>query len=162
MLWCPPLRSFRSNAGLLHHLGPFYNFVLDKLLELIRRAGYDLGALLSQRLPGVRCCQDYCTLGGGRIDNDARCSCRRHEPQPITYLEIRPAGLRHCWKCRQQHGASGASTRQRPQFSALDMGECRWEADRADQGMPADQVVELRRAALVGNMDNVYPGRELE
>ena len=65
------MRSFRSNAGLLHHLGPFYNFVLDKLLELIRRAGYDLGALLGQRLPGVRCCQDYCTLGGEPIDNVA-------------------------------------------------------------------------------------------
>src|SRR3954454_3309822 len=35
-------RSFSSNASFLDHLRPFYDVVLDKLFEFVRRAGHDL------------------------------------------------------------------------------------------------------------------------
>ena len=144
----------------MRDLDPALGFQTHHVAELLRRHGVGFGALIVEKLGELRRGQHFADLALSALTTSAGMPAgptmphQDHRSKPAI-----PASSRVGTSGRQRR-SPGARHRKRPCLAAPGKLQHLRKARDVDVDMAADEIVERRRAALVGNVRELHARRQ--
>src|SRR5687767_6182024 len=154
-------RSINFGPGLLHDVGPFRRLLAHELEEGLRPRAVGLGVELAIALRDRRRGERLADLGGQPGDDLLRQLRRPDHAAPGVRLVARHS-LGDRRKIRELRRALRRGDAEAAHPAGFDVGPDRRNVVEHHLDIAGHEVVDCLRAALVGHVDDVGPGHELE
>src|SRR5713101_925206 len=155
-------RSIGLDAGALDDGAPARDLRADVRGEFLRRARYRDRALGVEALAHFRRLHDAPDVGVQLHHDLSRRSRRGDDTVPLHRVEPLDSRFGDGRSLRQRVDALQAGHAQRAKLSGPDMGDHRRDAGNRHRDLAGDQVGDRRTGALVGHVNDVGPGLQLE